>query len=281
MIKRGLQCLPEWSQRAAVPLVGVVLLLAGVLTQGLTARFREEFAQFRPGFDAEALSQSAGSGLSLALLGGFRTLAADVAFLQSYAAWEQRDLDLTQRHLFLAVTLDPRSREFWLRGAQVLALDVPHWRFRSWEAQHGQRPPEAVQQAIRREQLKRAEYFLRQRSVEGLEQRILAWELARMSWSSLREPAVSSAYAAEALQGATVAPAQWQRFYIEMLRLDGRSEDAYEYLRQIFPHLPVQDTSPEPFRPYALYLIRELEAALEYPLSLRLAPQPEENGMVP
>lgn len=94
---------------------------------------------------AESLS---GSSLA-AVLGGFRAVAADLAWVRTHAAWEREDTAGTLAGCRRAVALDPRPLYFWINGARMLAHDVPAWRIRAG----GERMPVAERARIAQEQV--------------------------------------------------------------------------------------------------------------------------------
>lgn len=78
--------------------------------------------------EGAALSHaSAGEGLTLAALGGMRTLMADAFWLRAYVMWERRDRAACTTFAKLACTLSPETSSFKTGYASWLAFDFPHW----------------------------------------------------------------------------------------------------------------------------------------------------------
>ena len=63
-----------------------------------------------------------------ALVGGYRTIAADCLWLETNLAWEIRNEARVRRLIDFTVKSDPHSPYFWLNGARILAYDFPAWR---------------------------------------------------------------------------------------------------------------------------------------------------------
>jgi len=63
-----------------------------------------------------------------ALMGGYRTFAADCLWLETNLAWETRDALAVRKLIDFTVSADPHTPYFWLNGARVLAYDFPAWR---------------------------------------------------------------------------------------------------------------------------------------------------------
>lgn len=74
-----------------------------------------------------ALRTAAGRGAVFEILGGYRTLAADFAWIKSYVAWTRRDAAACTAAMELAVALDPSMKLFWREAAAITAFDYPHW----------------------------------------------------------------------------------------------------------------------------------------------------------
>jgi hypothetical protein len=205
----------------------------------------------------EAGVAAAGQGLTLALLGGFRALAADLVWLRMYAAWEQRDLAAVETMVRMVPTMDPRPVYFWLNGARILAYDLPGWRI---EAAGGyERVPEAVQERIGREQAQLGLKLLAAGMRFHPEATELWVERASIELNRLRDPlaAAESYRRAWELPGGPYFAA---RLHGELLRRAGRKEEALLWLKRLHPQLPAE--APEAQAGLVLARIRELEREL-------------------
>ncbi|MGF1450732.1 MAG: hypothetical protein ACFB21_01490 [Opitutales bacterium] len=184
----------------------------------------------RPELAIGELRASAGQGVSLALIGGFRSLAADFAFLSAYLAWEDRQLAEMRAKLELTTLLDPMSAYFWKAGGEMIALDVPGWRIDAWQRRHGTLPPDSVQRAIRREQFAAAQRFLDNAPEPIRESFAMGYDLARWHYSSLRDQAAALDMLESVIAQPEATPGA-RRWYAELLWDTGRRTEAIAYLR--------------------------------------------------
>lgn len=218
-----------------------------------------EFRARQPALQAETAA-AAGQGVTLALLGGFRALVADAAWLRMYVLWEQRDAPGVATLIRLVATVDPRPVYFWLNGARILAHDLPSWRLAATGGSDG--APAAWRERVEREQ---AELALRHLAAARRQhpQSVDLWvEQAGIEWHRLRDPAA----AAESYRRAAElpgAPYYVARLRAEVLRRIGRKPEALVWLKQIHPTLPAGNEAAAP--ELVLARIRELERELGVP----------------
>ena len=190
----------------------------------------------------------AGSGETIAVLGGLRTMVAGGLWLRANLAWERRDEVVTTTMLQLTVAADDRPLTFWLNGARMIAYDFPTWR--SADA------PAAVGERNRREQAQAALSFLeRGFQVHGPAAEIVV-EMANIRLRVLRdrEGAARLFRQAAELPGAPYFAA---RIHAELLRELGRPAEALAWLRQIQAGLPGNDPAAQ--RAVVLARIKGLE----------------------
>jgi tetratricopeptide (TPR) repeat protein len=116
------------SRRPAIFLGGLALLAGGAVLHSLKSR---------PGARVTEADLPA-------VVGGYRTLAADCFWLQTNLAWENGDAAKVRGLIDFTVTADPQAPYFWLNGARILAYDLPAWQ-RALDPQ----APGAVQQRCR------------------------------------------------------------------------------------------------------------------------------------
>jgi hypothetical protein len=89
----------------------------------------------QPAFQASSLQAAAGQGLLLGILGGYRSIMADFAWVRAYVFWERQDRAACETHMRLSATLDPANPYFWRQMAHITAFDMPHWEI--WRLRHG------------------------------------------------------------------------------------------------------------------------------------------------
>lgn len=132
--------------------VGAILLLA---VAGFFAAPSERIAwdgvRERAGtISVASAASSAGTGIALGTLGGFRTVFADIAWLRAFHFWTQRDAVSCRKYCELAMTLAPEQRFFTENTLSYIAYDFPVWEI---SRRGGSR---RVPAAVRREIHKRA-----------------------------------------------------------------------------------------------------------------------------
>lgn len=249
-----------WGSRGlTLAVVLGTLAAAGLGLNRLVAPAWMQIRARQPALQVESIA-AAGQGVSLALLGGFRALVADAAWIQMYGLWEQRDLPGTETLARFVTTIDPRPVYFWLNAARIVAYDFPAWRI---EAAGGYDavPPE-VQRRIRQEQ---ARVGLRHLAA-GVALHPTSGELwverANIELNRLGdlEAAAESYRRAAGLPG---APYYVARLHAEVLRRAGRKAEALAWLVRLHPTLPAGDEGAA--ADVVLGRIRDLERDLGVP----------------
>lgn len=214
----------------------------------------------QPALRLDSSFAAAGQGVTLALLGGFRALVADAAWIRTYVLWEKRDLPGTETLIRLVVALDPRLVYFWINGARMLAYDFPVWRIE--RAGGFDAVPAGEQERIGQEQAALALRHLESAMAFHPANPDLWIERANVQLNRLRD--VSGA--AESYRRAWEqprAPFYAARMHAELLRRAGRKADALAWLVQLHPTLPKDDDAAR--EDVVLARIRELERELGIP----------------
>ena len=106
--------------------VGVLILGAGSLAESSWRRVRPSI----PEIGRKELEPTLGQGVLLGVLGGLRTVVADIAWIRSYVFWERRDRPGCEALMRTACTLDPHARYFWENAGLRIGLDMAHWEIR-------------------------------------------------------------------------------------------------------------------------------------------------------
>lgn len=224
----------------------VFLLIAALVLRPL-----ETYVTGVPVRSVPQLAALAGSGGTLAVLGGLRAAVAGGFWLRANLAWERRDAAATTAMLHLTVAADERPLHFWLNGARMLAYDLAEWRIEA-------NAPAAVRRRAVVEQAGAALDFL-QRGMEwrGPSPEILI-EMANIRLRVLgdRTGAARLFRQAAELPG---APYYAARVHAELLRELGRPAEALAWLKKILPGLPADD--PAARREVVLQRIKDLESA--------------------
>jgi hypothetical protein len=173
--------------------------------------------------------------VSFGVLGGFRAVAADLAWLRAYVAWEKRDAPATESLLQLATVLDGRPLYFWLNGARMTAYDIPAWQID--EAGGCGVVSPAEQKRIVEKQARRALSSLEVAMTYHPTSAALWIERANIELNRLDDPesAAESYRRASEQPGAPYYPA---RLHAELLRRLGHKAEALVWLVKLYPRLP-------------------------------------------
>jgi len=190
----------------------------------------------------------AGSGGTLAVFGGMRSVLAGGFWLRANLAWERRDTAATTALLHLAVAADERPLYFWLNGARMIAYDLPGWQ--------AEAVPEAVRQRNMARQAESAIAFLQRGLAAHGPAAELYIEMASIRLRVLGDRAGAARLFRQAAEQSG-APYYAARVYAELLRELGRPAEALVWLKQILPNLPAND--PAARRDVVLQRIKGLE----------------------
>jgi hypothetical protein len=250
------------NSRAKVTMVAsAVLLIAGAALRPVEESVRK--AESHPGRLVRARRINAvlvGQGTSMAMLGGFRALVADLLWLKAYLAWSACDLPATETMIRVVTTVDERPLCFWLNGARIMAYDMTQWRLRA--VGRGGAVPAALRQRIINEQAGMALRLLEDARGQHPQSAAVYVEMANIHLNSRADPAAAAFWYRQA---ATLpdAPYYAARIHAELLKRLGRPWEAYAWLRQLHPTLPLGEEAAG--APVVLGRIRDLERALEIP----------------
>jgi hypothetical protein len=247
-------------------IAGGVALTGGVL-HPLETRLWAATRAAQPALRLASATAVAGQGVSFGLLGGFRAITADFAWVRVYVIWEKHDLPATEALLKLVTTLDPRPLYFWLNGARILAYDMPAWRIAG--AGGYDAVPEAQQQRIDVEQARLALRWLDDAALFHLASADLWIERANIELTRLRDTAAAAASYRRAWEQPH-APYSAARLHAEMLKRLGRKAEALDWLVRLHPQLPPDDESA--CADLVLARIRDLERELHVPATQAYRP---------
>lgn len=249
-------------------LAALGVLLAGEISAESWARARRVVPELR----RADLELTAGQGVALGLLGGFRPLLADLAWVRGYVLWERKDRGC-EAHLRIACVLDPQSNYFWENRANKVGLDMAHWELR---ARGGPRAVSPVTQQ---------QVFARyaRKAIDGLEEGLpvvrnpsallaLAGYLAE---TKLKDPLLGATYYLRCYE-TPGAPWYAPYFHARLLSDGGKDREAYVWLRRVWQErLSLRpDGSPT-----ELAFLRDLERALGIPQLQRIPPHPCESAL--
>ncbi len=252
-------------------IVVVVLAVTGAVIRPFEEPAWSYVRAQQPALKLDTLQGALGQGVTVGLLGGFRAIAADLFWIKTNTVWEDNDLPATQTFIKLVTAIDPRPLYFWQNGSRMIAYDMPNWRI---VAEGGyDAVPQSRQRRIDEEQSAVALRYLEEAFGHHPDAPILHIEVANVYLNRLKDTAAAAeAYKRAAQQ--PKAPYYAARIYAELLRRLDRKQEAYEWLKELYPTLPkVADPTKgiSAFQvetamvPVVLERIRELEAELSIP----------------
>jgi tetratricopeptide (TPR) repeat protein len=220
-------------QIVALTIAGLAAVGAGSrpLVSSLSAGCRSEL----PAVPIPAVARDAGLGAVLALLGGGRTLAADLIWLRLHCAWEQRNRPAVEALLKMVTAMDPGSEYFWLNGARIVAHDFAAWRISAGGGLVD--TPALAVETICRDQAWSALEFLEQALKFHPSSSELWIERAGLELNRTRDlgAAAESFRRAAELPGAPYFAARMHAMLLQRL---GRRAEALAWLVRIHPALP-------------------------------------------
>ncbi|MCH6255751.1 hypothetical protein MLD52_04285 [Puniceicoccaceae bacterium K14] len=244
----------KWT--IVVSLVGALSI--GALTSGWQRLIFRSLHGDSLGTNSLPKSESLGQGLSLAILGGYRSIAANLIWLDMNGSWEKQNINETLAKIELATATDPRALFFWLNGARVVANDMPAWVIANQGLDQEKHP-----NTVKALNLKFSE-----KALELIENGLVAhpgnFELmvdrAVIHWKK-REDLEEAAKSFLEIATMPNSPYFAGRLYAELLVELGRTDDALSYLKSIYSSLPDDDI--QAMKPFVAERIRQLEIKLE------------------
>lgn len=248
-------------------LTALFLLFIGVVLQPVEAPAWARVQAGQPELNLAGVEDALGQGMVLGLLGGFRAIVADFLWIQTNSVWEQQDRVKLDAMVRLVTALDPRSEFFWINAARMVAYDVPHWRIR--EEGGYQAVSESRKEALDREQAEQAFVLLDQALEHHPKNPRLYLEIGQIYLHRLDDPARAAPWFRKAWEQPG-APYFAARIYGELLRRQGRLEEAYAFLADLHRELP--DGDPYAQKDVVLERIRDLEDSLGRPVWDRYQP---------
>lgn len=212
--------------RSAPWLLAVALVLAaGFLSESSWRQVRGSI----PEIGRKELEPTLGQGVLLGVLGGLRTVIADLAWIRSYVFWERRDRAGCEALMRTACTLDPHARYFWENTGLRIGLDMAHWEIRR-RGGYNNVPAETQERLFRRYADTGIAVF-----EEGLgharQRTSLLMNAGYLAESKLKDIGRAAAYYRAA---AETAEAPWfaARICADLTWGDGRRPEAYEWYRR-------------------------------------------------
>ena len=195
----------------------------------------------------------------IAALSGFRSIVADVLFIQAHVAWERTEWGRVLLLFRQVTTLQPRAVLFWDMAAWHMAWNA------SVAAMNDRAQPRlALRIKAQREYFALGKDFLERGIKNNPEKPQLYESLARLYKEKYNDHARASEFFAKAaaLPG---APSYDKRFSAyELSYCEGREREAYQRLRQLY------DTGENERLPTLIARLKFLENKLEVPAERRI-----------
>jgi hypothetical protein len=242
-------------------IVFALLLAFGALRLPIESALGQQYrgAYFREAELGLDLREQIGQLGFLAALSGFRSLVADVVFIQAHVAWERTEWGRVLLLFREATTLQPRSILFWDMAAWHMAWNA------SVAALHDPAlPNDVLRRKAEREYFALGKDFL-ERGIKNNPDRPQLYEsLARLYKEKLNDHAAAAKWYAKAaaLPG---APEYDERFAAyELSFAPGHEREAYKALRDLY------DRGAHERLPTLLKRLKFLEQELNIPLDRRV-----------
>ena len=252
--------------KAVLPFMLCLTILAagGMALQPLSRRLAawETAAHLRTEQSAVLTERDAlGEQLSFFLLGGLRSLAAEMMVLDATTAWAKRDWSLAERRWQMATTLNPARQNYWVSAARDMAVNA------AAHAINNEQLDDRERVALSKTYFERGVRFLKDGIARHPESALLYLSLGDTYADLNRFP--SCAQAADAYHRAVQLGASGlyhrQEFY-NLCRIRGREREAWELGRELYK-------SPTQRVPSLLCLLFVLQQKLNVPPEQQLSPE--------
>ncbi len=251
---------PFLQRIRSVSLLILTLALIGLITRPIEENAWKTVKAGQTEMNLEELEGALGQGLVIGMLGGFRAIIADFLWIRTNTIWETRDRVKLDAMIHLVTTIDPRPDFFWINGARMIAYDVPNWRIKEGGGYF--KLPTIQQQQIDQEQAEQAFDLLEKARKFHPEKAKFCLEIGQIYMNRLKDNMRAAEWFLLASQKPD-APYYAARVYVELLRREGKNEEAYAFLKKLYRELPDQ---PLAQKPVVLNRIREVEIVLKVPV---------------
>ena len=198
----------------------------------------------------------------IAAFSGFRSLIADILFIQAYSAWEKTEWSRVLLLLRQATTLQPHAILFWEMAAWHMA-----WNASTAALRDPSQPDESVREKRAREYIDLGRDFL-ERGIRNNPQSAKLYEaLARLYQQKYNDHLHASEFYAKAAAQPD-APAYLERFAAyELSHSEGHERQAYDWLRRLY------DRGEHEHLPTLIKRLKYLEERLNVPPAERIPDQ--------
>jgi len=234
------------------------LLIAGTLPFKLNLESGFSHEVYTAGPLTVHVRERIGQSAFIAVLGGFRSVVADLLFIDGQAAWERTDWTHLLLRLRQVTELQPHMLMFW---------DVAGWHM-AWNASiaaaNDQSKPPAGRQRLSREYIELGRDFLKRGVANNSDKPQLYEALARLYRDRLHDhlQAAENFYKASQLPGCASYDERFSAY--ELSYCEGRERDAYTRLRALY------DRGQKERLPTLIARLKRLENVLNVPPDQRI-----------
>jgi tetratricopeptide (TPR) repeat protein len=247
-----------------------VLALTGFITAPLERHAWARVAANQVEMNAESLEGALGQGVVLAVLGGFRTLVADLLFIEMYTHWADKDAARVEALIPVVTSIDPRPLFFWRESSRMVVFDIPVWRMRVQEQRLGRKLTPQERRVLTVEQARKGIAILHQALNYRPEDARIFQDIAIVYLTKLGDKEKAAEYYLKAWRCPN-GSFYHGRLYAVLMDQSGHPRKAYRFLQEYYNSVPLE----HPFARAGVVLerIRELEARLGIPENERFVPE--------
>jgi hypothetical protein len=237
-----------------------LLVLALIFAAFVPLKLKMEAAcdRIAPATLSIGLREQIGQSAFIAVLGGFRSVIADLLFIDAYSAWERTDWTYLLLRLRQATELQPRAILFWEMAGWHMA-----WNAGTAALEDDSKSPTA-RRRMQHDYLELGKDFLVRGIAHNPEKPQLYEALARL----YRDKFHDHARAAENFQKASRLPGHHsydERFSAyELAECEGREREAYDRLRALYQR------GEKERLPRLINQLRAMEERLKIPANERM-----------
>ena len=228
-------------RRFAPWIVALVLLVgAGTYAEVAWRQVRPDI----PEIGRKELEPTLGQGVLLGILGGLRTVVADLTWIRSYVMWERKDRAGCEALMRAACALDPHSRYFWENTGYTVGYDLAHWEIRKRGGYD--RVPKEIQERLFVAYARKGIEVLEEGLTRTRTPTPLLLCAAQLAEMKVKDHALAARYYLKAAE-APDSPWYAARICAQVIWEDGRRMEAYHWYRHYWSTrmLPKEDGFPD------------------------------------
>jgi hypothetical protein len=212
------------------------------------------------------LREQIGQGGFIAALSGFRSVVADLLWIQANTAWQNTEWGRMVVNFDAVTTLQPRVILFWEMAAWHMA-----WNASNWARDNPKQPREALRIKAQREYFELGRLYLERGIRNNPDKYVLYDRMGLLLRDKLKDHYGAYQAYAKAAEFPD-APSYEKRFAAyELSQVPGKEKEAYEMLTKLY-HMGEQERLPT-----LLTRIGELQEKLDIPQDQRIYIAPEKN----